>query len=129
MTFQEKYAEKRKESQKVLEELQCKINIDACTDTIFKAISDKLDEKVNKEYDVERIKESNDTCLENQFRVRVKFYSNFVEVAGEKIDLNCNISVQQEKVEKILTKKLREVGVAFIKDLGGDFLAELVFKD
>lgn len=58
MTFQEKYAKKREEAQKILEDSQKQINVEDCANTIFKAICEEFDKQITEEYDSERIKKT-----------------------------------------------------------------------
>lgn len=131
MTFQEKYVEQRKNAQKALKETQEQIDLEACADVVFKAIYEELDKMVKREYNVDVIKESKPISLEDEFRVRGAFYPTFVEVKRNNIDLGCNISTRTEEFEKLITKKLHEVGVDFVPDVKGgiNFLAILKFED
>lgn len=139
MTFQEKYAKQRQEAQKVLKEERNGLELEACADVIFEAIYDKLDEKVKKEYNVDRIKESKPISLHNEFCVEVEFYKGLApypilaEVGARLIDLDCDISTRQKEFEEILRRKLYEVGVKFKKIIMNSerrkFEAILIFND
>lgn len=115
MTFQEKYAKKREEAQKALQDKLNTVNVETYADTVFNAICDKLDKEVSTEYDVEKIKTNEQTCLADSFAVRVKFNTNCIMVDGFTTLAYAALSLQ-DRIVKILTEKLREVGIDFKVD-------------
>lgn len=125
MTFQEKYAKKYEEAQKVLQEAMEQID---CVDTIFKSICEKFDEEINYEYNAERIKKLRRVYLHHEFFVKVNFCKSYIEVEEERL---CHgASFRELEIIDELTKKLREVGISFKQDksLPAHFIAKLVFK-
>lgn len=129
MTFQKKYAEKRREAYKVFNNALKQCNAKDCADAIFKAIYDELDKKVAKEYDAKRIEKLERNYLDDRFSVSVKFYQDYVVVSGDKVKLPCNAIVNEDEIKKILKEKLQEVGVSFEQKDITESRAVLKFED
>lgn len=129
MTFQEKYAKKREEAKKALQDKLGAVNVEAYADAVFTAICDKLDEKICTEYDVEKIKTNEQICLEDSFIVNVGFSHNTIMVDSLTILAYDACSLKNEIV-KILTEKLREVGIDFDTNYRSsfDYSACLIFN-
>lgn len=130
MTFQEKYAKKREEAQKVLEDALKQINVDDCANAIFEATCKEFDEKITEEYNGERIKKLDREYLADTFSVPVNFCISTIEVSGKEIGSYHDALLRKSKLIEVLTEKLREVGIDFEPPgrVTGEYNAKLVFK-
>lgn len=135
MTFQDKYWDKLKEAQKLVQENLSKINMDDCVQVAFDAISDEFDKKVTKEFDANRIKDEKVVSISTQFEVLVDIKEDSIVMEAGKIVPNpklayrLNTSELRKKCAENLSKELEKVGISLSNQMGERYIARLNFAN